>query len=265
MDIQELVSRGRFIFSGAPKRLEVFSLVNGRRSTQEISRKTRKSFQATLNDLRKIRDKELLQPKTDRNGNIVKKDGAILYEKTPLIRDIPLSYFRDTVKSQKKLSKKEIKHKGPRNKDLTVLRVPSGSEILDICRHGEDQIYEFKAQGADVNKISREVGAFLNTKQGGLIFYGVEDDGTIAGTDTSRQKFDQSLQNSVKHTIAPPPTISINEATILGTKILVVVVPPWDRRTVYQFDGRILIRKGTNVFIASPQEVKKLHEGVYVV
>lgn len=265
MDIQELVSRGRLVLSGASKRLEVFSLINGRRSTKEIAKRARKGINATLNDLKKMKDMEIIQPRVDRNGNEVKKDGSILFEKVPLIRHLPISYFRDTIKSQKKLSKKEIKHKGSRNRGLTVLKVSSESEILDICRHGEDQIYEFKAQGTDVNKISRAVGAFLNTKQGGLIFYGVEDDGTIAGTDTSRQKFDQSLQNSVKHTIAPPPTISINEATILGTKILVVVVPPWDRRTVYQFDGRISIRKGTNVFIASPQEVKKLHEGVYVV
>lgn len=265
MDIQELVSRGRFIFSGAPKRLEVFSRVNGRRSTKEIARITGKGVQATFNDLKKIRDKELIRPKIGKEGNTLRKDGSTLYEKVPLARDIPLSYFRNTIKSQKKLHKREIKYRESRNKIFTVLNVPTEKEILDICRHGEDQIYEFKAQGIDVNKISREVGAFLNTKQGGLIFYGVEDDGTIAGTDTSRQRFDQALQNSVKNTIAPPPVISIKEVTILRTKILAVVVPSWDKRTVYQFEGRILIRKGTNVFVASPSEVKKLHEGTYVV
>ena len=37
MELQELISRGRFVFSGAPKRLEVFRLINGKRNTKEIA------------------------------------------------------------------------------------------------------------------------------------------------------------------------------------------------------------------------------------
>jgi len=45
----------------------------------------------------------------------------------------------------------------------------------------------------------------------------------------------------------------------------VVIVPPWNRSDVYQFEGRVLLRKGTNVFFAKPEESKKLHKGIYVV
>ena len=35
--LQELISRGRFIFQGAPKRLEIFKLIDGKRSAKEIA------------------------------------------------------------------------------------------------------------------------------------------------------------------------------------------------------------------------------------
>ena len=49
----------------------------------------------------------------------------------------------------------------------------------------------------------------LNSRMGGIILYGVDDDGTIGGSDVTRQKWDQSLQNSMKNSIAPAAVIAI--------------------------------------------------------
>ncbi|MCP4364596.1 MAG: ATP-binding protein [Planctomycetes bacterium] len=264
MDLQELVFRGRFIFSSAPLRLEVFSLVNGRRSAKEIGIKTGKSASATLNDLKKIAEMELINTRTGSDGKIVRKDGSVIYEKVPLARSIPLSYFSDTTKSRKKPSKKHRKGV-PSSKKVSRLRVPSENEILDICKHGESQLHEFKASGVEARKITREIGAFLNTKRGGIIFYGVEDDGSIAGTDIHRQQFDQSIQNSILNNIDPAAIVDIRKAVVLGTEILIIIVPAWDNSTVYQYDGRTLLRKGTNVFVAKTEEVRKLHSGVSII
>ena len=65
MELQELISRGRFIFSNAPKRLEVFKLINGKRSTKEIAIKLGRSLPSTLNDIRKLKDMGLVQPLID--------------------------------------------------------------------------------------------------------------------------------------------------------------------------------------------------------
>ena len=117
----------------------------------------------------------------------------------------------------------------------------------------------------DVKKITKKIGGFLNTKQGGLLFYGVEDDGTIVGSDMKRQKFDNRIQNSIKNTISPAATVKIKSVKTLGHEIIVLSIPAWNRKDVYQYDGRTLIRKGTNDFVASPDEVRKLHQGKYVV
>ena len=266
MELHELITRGRFIFSGAPKRLEVFQLIDGKRSAKDIAVETGRKPNAVLNDIKKLKDLGLIQPKRDNHGNIVKKDGSVVYEKVSLLKHVPLSYFKDVTKGSRVLAQRRIQ-KRTSTKKVSPIRVPSEGEILDICKFGESQIYEFKSPGVDIAKITKEIAAFLNTKNGGLIFYGIDDDGVIVGSDKRRQDFDQMVQNSVRNTISPPPNIEIKERSVLGHKILIVIVPPWDRKNIYMYrkDGRVYIRKGTNVFVATPEELKKLGRGEYVV
>jgi len=265
VEIQELVSRGRLLFSGAPKRLEVFKLVNGKRSAKEISRKSGKPFVSTLHDLRKMKDLELITPKKDKNGKIMKKEGSVIYEKAPLIHHIPISYFTDSTKIVKETAESRKLAGRTRIEGLPSLHIPTENEILDICKNGEDQIYEFKAAGTDIRKLTKEIAAFANTKLGGIIFYGVEDDGTIVGTDKRRPELDQPLQNSIKNIISPSLIIDIKETDILGHTIILLRIPSWNRKDVYHYEGRVYIRKGTNVFIATPEESKKLHKGDSIV
>lgn len=265
MEIQELVARGRLLLSGAPKRLEVFKLVNGKRSAKEISRKSGKPYVPTLHDLQKMRDLGLIIPRKAKNGKVIRKDNSTVYEKVPLIRHLPISHFFDSTRivgeavESKKLGGKT------RKKSISNLPIPTEKEILDICKNGEDQLYEFKTAGTDVRKLTKEIAAFANTKLGGLILYGVEDDGTIVGTDKRRQELDQPLQNCIKDTISPSLVVDIKEKDVLGHKIIVIRIPAWNRKDVYHYDGRVHIRKGTNVFVAKPEESKKLHEGVPVI
>jgi hypothetical protein len=267
MELQELISRGRFVFSGAPKRLEVFRLTDGRRNTKEIAIRSGRGVNATLNDIKKFKDLGLIEPKKDGSGKIAEKDGCIIYEKVPELKHVPLSYFQNASGGKMKVLTKERVSKSFRRNKLSPLAVPSETEILDICKSGEDQIHEFKAPGVETEKITKEVAAMLNTKNGGLILYGVDDDGYVIGSDQRRQDFDQAVQNSVRNTISPQPSIEISERDVLGHKVLIVVVPPWDTKSIYQYrkEGRIYIRKGTNNFVATPEELKKLGGGEHVV
>jgi hypothetical protein len=265
LGIQELVSRARMLFSGAPRRLEVFKLVNGKRSAKETSRKSGKDLSSTLHDLQKMKDLELISPKTDKNGNILKKENSVIYVKAPLIVHIPLPYFTDATKIAKEEAVSKKLTSRSKAQSITTLHMPNETEILDICRGGEDQIHEFKAAGVEVQKLTKEIAAFANTKFGGLILYGVEDDGTISGSDKRRQELDQQLQNSVRNAILPSLTIDIVEKDVLGHTIIVVRIPAWNRRDVYQYEGRVHIRLGTNVFTAKPEQTRKLHSGVPIV
>jgi len=264
MEIQELIARGRLLFSGAPKRFEVFNLVNGKRSAKDIARKIGRPLSSILQDLQKTRDMGLILPKRDKQGDIVKKDGSIVHEKDPAVRHLPKTYFEDFAKVVKTYQHKKVagkladrKIKGP--------GLPTETCILDICREGEDQLYEFKRAGTETRTLSKEISAFANTKFGGLIFYGVEDDGTIAGSDKRRQELDQSIQNSIRNTIDPALTVDIIEKDVMRQKIIIIRIPAWSRKDVYRYEGRLYIRKGTNVFEATSDEAKKLYKGEFVV
>lgn len=254
------------LFEISPKRLKVFELINGRRSTPEIAAVTRRQLSNTLNDIERMRALELIVARKDDNGKPIVKDRAVVYQKNPLIEFLSPKYYVNYPESQRKLYTQKPPVKKPmRRSRVRQIPIPTSEEILDICRSGEDQIYEFKSQRTDVQKLTKEIAAFANTKEGGLIFYGVADDGTIHGTDLSKQKLDQPLQNSIRNSIAPSIVVRLLSVRVMGYEILVIGVPPWNMKDVYQINGVIYIRKGTNVFSARPEEVRKLHNGEYVI
>ncbi len=265
MELQELLSRARLLFSGSPKRLEVFITVNGKRSTKEIAKDARRPLASILHDLERMEAMELIRPKLRSEGVPIRHNGSIVFEKVPVIAYLPSKYFTDYSLGQSKSYHPPVSTRSRRGISTQTNRLPTENEILEICRSGEDQIYEFKAQGTDVQKLTKEIAAFSNTKAGGVILYGVADDGTIHGTDVSRQKLDQALQNSVRNSILPSLIISLQSREAVGYQILMIGIPPWNRKSVYQLDGRVYVRKGTNVFIAKPEEVRQLHEGRYVI
>lgn len=266
MDLQELISRGRFVFAGAPERLKLYQLVDGRRTAKEFAKVAKRHVNNIHRDLRLLADIGLIEERK-KEGETVIKDGFTLYQKTPLARTVPISYFSGAARPSNlrkvgKATSLSSKGKGKRPEPLAV---PGETTILDMCKAGEDQILEFKAAGTDVRKITREVAAMLHSRQGGIILYGVDDDGTIHGSDVTRQKLDQPLQNSLKNSVAPAAVVALKSVSVLGTEVLVVIVPPWNRKDVYMFDERVLVRKGANVFAAKPEELRKLHRGDYVV
>jgi len=265
MDLQELIARGRFLFSGAEKRFQIFRLVNGKLSSKAIANKVKRSLSSVLQDIEKLRNFDLITEKKDNAGNIIKKESSAVYEKTALAKNIPLNYFNEVADT-----KKILKAKTEKSAKLTKgnkIKAPSEQEILSICRDGEDQIYEFKAPGTSSDKISKEVAGFVHTKQGGIIFYGVDDDGTIIGSDISRQVADQKFHNSIRSSTNPQPKIEIKSVNVMGSVVILILISPWDRKTIYQRTTaeRYYIRKGTNIFALKSDELKKLTKGEYIV
>ena len=245
--------------------MQVFKLTNGKNSTKEVSLKVHRSLSVVNQDYEKLRDMELVRVRENGEGQVIKKNSSQVYEKVPLIKHVSLSYF-EPVSNTDILVKKNKKAKNILKKSSSA-RIPNDKEILDIAKQGEDQLYEFKEPGVETEKITREIAGFLHTKEGGIIFYGITDDGTIVGTTINRQKMDEKIQNSLRYTISSHPEIKIISKNVMGSEILLIVVPPWDKKTIYQYtkDNRYYIRRGTNVFALKPEEIQKLSKGEYVV
>lgn len=262
--LQEIITRGRFVFSNAPKRFDVFTLVDGSRTAKEIALKVGRSPSAVLNDIRMLTDFGLVAPKRDNSGNPVKKGNAAVLEKSPLARHVSNSYFRP-IADTRPLVKAKVGGRQATKTSMT-LRTPSEQELLDICNNGEDQLYEFKGPGTKGRKLAKEIAGFSHTRRGGILLYGVDDDGSIIGSNLTAQQFDQKIQNSAQNSITPPPSVLVAKRSLMGAEVQLAIIPPWDRKTLFQFgDGRYYIRKGTNVFALKPGEIRKLTKGEYVV
>lgn len=265
MELQELISRGRFIFSNAEKRFEVFKLINGKLSAKQIAKKVGRSLSSVLQDIEKFRNLDLIIERKNNANEIIKKEGSTVYEKSPLIKHIPLNYFKEIADTKK--IRKGIKKKTLRKIPNKIISIPNEKALLDICTEGEDQIYEFKTSGTAADKISKEVAGFVHTMKGGIIFYGIEDDGSIVGSDMTRQVADQKFQNSIRASFSNQPKIEIKSVKVMGSLIILIVVFPWDKKTIYQYlpSEKFYIRKGTNTFALRTDELKKLHKKEYVI
>jgi len=251
--LQELITRGRHVMANAPSRLRVFEAVDGRRTAAEIAGVTGRHVNNVRTDLGILRDVGLIHASGSRNP---------VYSKDPLARSIGKKYFESTRKRPSGVTDRDLEPPARRTtRRRKGLPVPTAGEVLEIAKSGEDQLHEFKSSGVETSKLTREVAAMLHNSEGGMIFYGIDDDGTISGSDVPRQKLDQSLQNSIKNGISPSASIKLGSVSVLGNEIIVIVVPPWNKREVYQFQERILIRKGTNVFAATSDEIRSLYEG----
>lgn len=267
MDLQELIKRGRFIMANAPDRLSIFELVNGKRNAIDIAKVSKRHVNNVRRDLSTLADAGLIE-QVIKDEKPLKKDGSAVFDKIPLARTIPLRYFEGSVVIKSNLNdsdKDKPGNKKRKNKQLNTLPIPTEQEILDVAKNGETQLVEFKSQGVEIRKITREIAAMLNTKEGGQIFYGINDDGDIEGSDLTRQKLDQPLQNSVRNSISPSATIRIHDVNVMGSVVIVITVPPWNKKNVYMFDEKVLIRRGTNVFSAKTEDLRLLHEGKPIV
>jgi hypothetical protein len=251
----------------APERLRLFQQVDGKRNTAELARAVKRHINNTRRDLNLLRDAGLIQP-VMRKGEELRTSGHPVYEKVPLARTIPHRLFSATPSAPLRTSSRQATPKADHGRGHRSmpgpLAYPTENEILDIARLGEDQTHEFKRQGTEARGITREIAAMLNTREGGMILYGIDDAGSIEGSDVSSQRLDQPLQNAIRNTISPAATVKMRSINVLGTPVIVIIVPPWNRRQVYHYEGRVLLRRGTNVFVAKPEESKQLHAGKYI-
>ena len=117
------------------------------------------------------------------------------------------------------------------------------NEILALLRGGENISVEFKKSTSDITKdVYETVGSFSN-REGGHIFLGVKDNGTVLGIDLNeidrmRSEFVTTINNSNK--CYPPLFLQIETIEIEGKQVLHIYVPVCAQ--VCRINGRIYDR-----------------------
>ncbi|MBI2913980.1 MAG: ATP-binding protein [Chloroflexi bacterium] len=97
-------------------------------------------------------------------------------------------------------------------------------EFDEILKGLESQTVEFKTSPAEQSAGIQTMVAFANS-QGGKVFFGVKDDGTVVGVDMGKNTL-ENLSTAIRdHTYPSLPVDSIEEIDFDGKKVVLVECP----------------------------------------
>lgn len=116
------------------------------------------------------------------------------------------------------------------------------TQLKKIVKQGESEALEFKASTANMSTGMQTVCAFLNSDEGGLVIFGVKDDGKLIGQAVSdKTKRDIAIEINK---IEPHANIHIDVTYLpvaTGRQIIVISAHPGERAP-YTYDGRAFMR-----------------------
>lgn len=127
-------------------------------------------------------------------------------------------------------------------------------ELLEIIQRGEDSRHQFKKNIDNQDSLAAEMVAFSNT-EGGQLFIGVNDDGTIAGlTSDDVRRLNNMISNVSSQLINPAiNTITENFEFEKGL-VMLVTVPDGISKPYMDKNGTIWIKSGSDKRRATSRE-----------
>ena len=139
-------------------------------------------------------------------------------------------------------------------------------ELLEIIGRGEDTRHQFKADVTNAVSLASEMVAFTNSG-GGMIFIGVQDDGTIQplnGPDVRR--INQLIGNAAS-THMRPAINPVTENVPLGTGVIIVVTIPDGIAKPYMDNvGGIWVKNGSDKRrVTAREELQRLFQAAQLV
>ena len=127
------------------------------------------------------------------------------------------------------------------------------TELKVIVASGESESAEFKRSTGQRTEATKTVCAMLNGL-GGIVLFGVEDDGNILGQDVSAHTLEDVARELRR--IEPPVFPEIETIALeSGQKVIALLVPGGGGP--YSFDGRPYLRQGTTTVVMPRDEYER--------
>lgn len=120
----------------------------------------------------------------------------------------------------------------------------------------ENQYIEFKAESVKAMSLAEEMVAFSNS-EGGEIWLGVEDDGTVSGLS---RNYEEDVMNICRTLCIPPIHPTYEPFEIQGRQIACVRIPRGKDKPYYTARHKYFIRVGTTKRVASHEELMRLFQ-----
>ena len=149
--------------------------------------------------------------------------------------------------------------KGERKK---IKQETSHDRVLAEIALGEDSTRQFKADIRNAESLASEMAAFANS-EGGTIYIGVADDGSIPGLDKQDvSRINQVISNAASHLVRSPLTVRTENVPITGHRIVIVLtVPKGLDKPYFDKNGVIWLKCGADKRrINSKEELRRLFQ-----
>ena len=134
-----------------------------------------------------------------------------------------------------------------------MLNTSDKQYLQSLIREGEHQQQDFKYRVSDAQKLAKSVSAFANT-DGGRLLIGVRDDGNMSGVRSEEEIY--MMHQAAYRYCSPQASIRFDTYHVDGRTIVVVTVPPSDRRPVCAINDegtkKAYIRIADENIVASP-------------
>lgn len=134
-------------------------------------------------------------------------------------------------------------------------------EILTILSQGEDSLNQFKKNITNADSLAAEIVAFSNG-QGGRLFIGVDDDGTVTGLSKEDvQRLNQLVSNTASQNVVPAINPTTMITTVDGFLILIIEVPKGINKPYQDKNGVFWVKSGADKRKAtSREEIQRLFQ-----
>lgn len=136
-------------------------------------------------------------------------------------------------------------------------------ELARLLADLESDRAERKRSGASRSAIRRTICAFANDLPGraepGVLFVGVNDDGTCADLEITDDLMTTLAQMRADGNILPQPSMVVEKRTVRGCELVAVTVTPSTQPPV-RYQGRVFVKVGPTVQLATPEEERLLTE-----
>ncbi|MFA6468369.1 MAG: ATP-binding protein [Bacteroidota bacterium] len=135
-------------------------------------------------------------------------------------------------------------------------------DVKVLIEEGEGFELEFKRKVSSPKKIAKTVSSFANTR-GGIILFGVDDDGSIVGVESEKSELDL-IRESAEYYCNPPVTVAITMVPCNHRDVIVAFIEESEHKPHFVADDdgvqKVFIRVNDNSVIASKEVIKVLKD-----
>ncbi len=138
-------------------------------------------------------------------------------------------------------------------------------ELLDIIALGETSTVQFKRTLDSTDKLAAELCALANS-EGGLLLFGVENDGSVTGLDPSEVRvLNSKIANVASEKIREPLFPTSEVVQVEGKNVLVVHVPESQSKPHFDPSGAIWVKNMADKRrVTSREELRRIFQDAQV-